>query len=290
MRGDHERGPARCPVCGIDNRTEAFTKDGIMYRDCAGCGLRFACTEVNANLALALDEYETAYLQYLEPDAADERNHAALVDIITAVGGSLDGGPVLDVGCGSGKLVRYLRRRGSDAYGVEPAESLFEHFLAREPWFFRDLASARDAIGGSARLVLAIDVLEHVPDPVAFLQSVSTAMTPDGRLIISTPDAGSATAKALGRHWHHYNRFHLSLLSAATLNAAARRAGFCVTAIRRPGRYRQLGYVAGYFFEFGLRRRAPHWVNRLDRRFVRLNLRDTMVACLVAAGGERETA
>lgn len=44
---------------------------------------------------------------------------------IRRFGGSLADGSIFDVGCGSGKFVRFLRSRGIEAYGVEPAEALF---------------------------------------------------------------------------------------------------------------------------------------------------------------------
>jgi SAM-dependent methyltransferase len=186
---------------------------------------------------------------------------------------------VLDVGCGSGKLVRFLRDRGVEAYGVEPAEALFARFLAGDGRFFRDIDAAAAAAGRPFALVLALDVLEHVEDPVAFLGSLSVVAAPDGRVVVSTPDAGSLVARALGRRWHHYNRFHLSLLAPPTLARAGLRAG----PVEHPGRYRSAGYVARYLFEFGFRRPSPGWVAALDRRFFAINLRDTMLASLEVA-------
>jgi 2-polyprenyl-3-methyl-5-hydroxy-6-metoxy-1,4-benzoquinol methylase len=180
-------GPAapapRCPVCESASVPEAFAKDGMRYRRCATCGLRFADGTANANFETGIDEYPPAYLQYLDADIADERNHAALLDSVRAGGGALDRGPVLDVGCGSGKLVRFLRDRGVEAYGVEPAEALFARFLAGDGRFFRDIDAAAAATGRPFALVLALalDVLEHVEDPVAFLGSLSAVAAPDGR-------------------------------------------------------------------------------------------------------------
>lgn len=271
-----------CAVCGSDTTAQAFVKDGVRYLDCAGCGARFAASGTNANFSTALVDYEGAYLQYLAAEPADERNHDELLAAVESLGGRLHTGPVLDVGCGSGKLVRHLRERGCDAFGVEPAEALFEHFLADDDGFFCDLPAARGALDAPPLVVLAIDVLEHVERPVEFLRELGATMAPDGLLIVSTPDRGSRTARLLGRRWHHYNRYHLALFSASTIRVAARQAGLEVEGIRRPGRYRQLSYVARYLFEFGLGRRAPAWVRRLDSMFVPVNLRDTMLVCLTA--------
>jgi 2-polyprenyl-3-methyl-5-hydroxy-6-metoxy-1,4-benzoquinol methylase len=278
---------AACPLCASGATAALYRKDGVVRHACADCGLRFLHEDVNANLETAVGDYPSAYLQYLAPDAADDANHAALIGAIARFGGSLGAGPVLDVGCGSGKLVRFLRARGIDAYGVEPATALFDRFLAGESWFFGDIDAARVAIGRPCPVVLALDVLEHVEDPVAFLASLRAAAAPQGLIVVSTPDAGSRVARLLGRRWHHCNRFHLSLFAVSTLIRAAARAGLRVIAVTRPGRSRSLGYAARYLFEFGLRRPAPAWLTVLDERFVEVNLRDTMLAALApgAAGG-----
>ncbi len=276
------RDRAVCPLCASRNTVHAFAKDGVVYRRCAACGFRFSGTEVNANFQTSLAEYPSAYLQYLAADAADERNHEALVSAIRRFGGSLADGSILDVGCGSGKFVRFLRSRGIEAYGVEPAEALFDQFLAAdESWFFRDVDTAVTALGGSCPVVIAVDVVEHVEDPVAFLRSLHAVASPGGRVIISTPDAGSFVARALGPRWHHCNRFHLSLFSELTLARAAARANLGIGAVERPGRLRSVGYIARYVLEFGLRRASPGWAARLDGCFIAINLRDTMLVSLL---------
>jgi len=269
-----------CPVCASRDTADAFVSDGLAYRHCADCGLRFSAGNTNANFQTQIDKYPSAYVQYLSPDAADDRNHEALLASIRQFGGALRDGSVLDVGCGSGKLVRFLRARDVEAYGVEPATALFDRFLAGDPWFFRSVDAAADAIGRSCPVVIAVDVLEHVADPVAFLRALRAVAAPRGLVVISTPDAGSLVARALGPRWHHCNRFHLSLLCEPTLARAAADANLRVGAVRRPGRVRSLGYVSRYLVEFGLGRRSPGWLAPLDRCFVKINVRDTMLVSL----------
>ncbi len=123
-------------------------------------------------------------------------------------------------------------------------------------------------------------MLEHVPDPVPFLRSLADVVAPQGVVLISTPDAGSAAARVLGRRWHHYNRYHSSFFSPATLERAASHGRLRVVSTSHPGRTRPLGYAVGYLFEFGLRRDAPRVVHRLDAVKLPINLFDTMLAVL----------
>jgi SAM-dependent methyltransferase len=255
-----------------------LVKDQLSYRRCDSCDAFFTETPGNPNLETALEEYETAYLQYLARDAADDRNHAELLTSLRRWGIPLVG-PILDVGCGSGKFVRYLRDQGLDAHGVEPADALFDAFLD-EPYFHRDLEAAIRAAGGRFAVVFALDVVEHVAEPLEFLRALRAGAVPNGYVVLSTPDAGSRVAKALGHRWHHVNRYHLSLLSRRALLRAAARVGLQAQGIEHPGRYRSAGYVARYLFEFGLRRPAPGFIGALDDRLFPVNLRDTMLVAL----------
>jgi len=264
--------PATCPVCGAAAEL-AFEKDAIDYFDCSACGFRFSFQPTNPNLSQQLAQFESAYLQYLSDDPADEPNFAKLLRSIAAPPRAR----WLDVGCGSGKFVRYLRRRGFDAEGIEPSEALFDHFLADEPFFHRDLAAVADR---RFAVVSALDVIEHVPDPVPFLASLRDAAEPTGTIVISTPDVAALAVRVLGKHWHHYNRYHASFFSPSTLDRAARRADLRVRSVSHPWRRRSIGYTARYLFEFGLRREAPKLARILDRVHLPINLGDVLLATL----------
>jgi SAM-dependent methyltransferase len=264
--------PVHCPICG-EAAAIAFEKDAVDYFDCSACGFRFSRQPTNPNLSQEIAQFESAYLQYLGDDPADEANFSALLRSLSVPPRAT----WLDVGCGSGKFVRYLRRHGFDAEGVEPSAALFEHFLADEPFFHRDVAAVADR--GFA-VVSALDVIEHVDDPVTFLATLREAADPDGTIVVSTPDMAGLTVRALGTRWHHYNRYHLSFFSKATLDDAANRAGLGIRSVSHPWRRRSLGYSLRYLFEFGLRHDAPRLARQLDRVQLPVNLGDILLATL----------
>jgi hypothetical protein len=88
--------------------------------------------DVNPNLANTIDDFEDAYLRYLEADPSDAANFASLVAWMERRG-PLRGARLLDVGAGSGKLVRRFLAHGTIAEGLEPSRSLFDRFLAGDP-------------------------------------------------------------------------------------------------------------------------------------------------------------
>lgn len=270
--------PPGCPLCGGDAVRPRFVKDSIPYYRCTGCHFVFSCPARNANLGNALADYEPAYLRYLAPSPDDERNHAAL---LRWAEGIRPFGPerVLDVGAGSGKFVRYLRRRNIDAFGLEPAAPLYAHFLADEPIFFpRTLeehhAQTREETPWG--VLCAWDVIEHLEDPSTFLATAAAMLSPGGLLFLSTPDVGSLLARLSGRRWHYYNRYHLSYFSRRTLRQAAARHGLQEVAFARLTRWKSLRYLLEYLLGFGLGKKRARLPARLPDFSFPINLFDTM--------------
>lgn len=268
-------GERTCPVCRSERAAPLFSKASTDYWRCPDCRFRFATPDPNPNLANALEDYEDAYLQYLSPEPADTVNFDALYRWMSGVT-PLEGKRLLDVGAGGGKLVRYLRRRGVDAHGIEPSRVLFDRFLAGDAAFTCASLDTDRVTAGSFPIVTAFDVIEHVSDPVAFLRRVAATLTPDGVFFLSTPDVESPTARAFGRRWHFYYSYHLSYFGLRTLARTAAGAGLRAVASDRRGRLRSVGYMIRYAAEFIGGTGAPGWARRFDRWYLPVNLFDTM--------------
>ncbi len=272
-QGAIESNGTLCRACRAAGPVALFVKEGIPHYRCRACRLVFSRPAVNANFQERLDEFEPAYLQYLEEGPEDRANFEALWAHLTRVG-MTQRSRLLDVGCGSGKLVRWLRGRSLDASGLEPNGALFARFLAGDPWFSR--GTVEDAIGGPFDVITALDVLEHVEDPGTFLAGAASLLRPGGILHLSTPDAGSLLPRVMGRRWHHFNPYHLALFSRRSLDAAAARHGLTTVSFNRRGRLRSIGYIAQYVRDFIPEARWLRLPARLQSVTVPLNVFDTM--------------
>jgi 2-polyprenyl-6-hydroxyphenyl methylase/3-demethylubiquinone-9 3-methyltransferase len=104
----------------------------------------------------------------------------------------LAGKSALDVGCGAGLLAEPLARLGAKVTAIDAAPELIE--VAREHAKAVGLeidyrAAPVEEIEGKFDLVTAMEVIEHVADPAAFLKALATRLAPNGLLILSTPNA-----------------------------------------------------------------------------------------------------
>ncbi len=266
-----------CPLCGESEVESLFTKQEIPYFRCRKCQFVFAVPNQNPNLANSLEDYETSYIQYLKGGPEDESNFRALLEWLKQSCG-FEGKRLLDVGCGSGKWVRFLRKQGIEAFGTEPSRALYEHYLQDEPYFYSLTVDQllADPEGNRFNIITALDVLEHVEQPVGFLEDMAQLLNVGGTLFVSTPDLGSLSAKILGRHWHFFNRYHLSYFTKETLARTATRSGLELKTFSRRGRIRSVGYMLRFGLDFlfaGKRVPVPTF---LDQVSIPINLFDTM--------------
>jgi SAM-dependent methyltransferase len=277
--------PAACRLCGSERTRRLFEKDGASYFRCRACGLVFSRSPRNPNLPDRLEDYEGSYLDYLRETPEDEAEFRALLAWMEPEA-SRPGLRLLDVGAGSGKWVRFLRRQSLEAYGVEPSRALYQHFLARDGCFscesLESFAASRPA---RFDVVTAFDVIEHVEHPRSFLAAIASTLRPGGRLFVSTPDTSSLLARIAGRHWHYYNKYHLCCFDPPTLRRTAAEHGLRHLRTTRRGRLKSLGYLFGYFGDFVLGRPGVRAPGRLSRLVIPINLFDTMDLCFEKEAG-----
>ena len=116
---------------------------------------------------------------------------------------------LLDIGCGGGLLSEPMARLGADVVGADAAERNIPvarlHAEAQDlPIDYRHTtAEALVAGGESFDVVLAMEIVEHVADPAAFVATCHALLSPGGLMIASTinRNAKSFMAAIVGAEW-----------------------------------------------------------------------------------------
>jgi len=99
---------------------------------------------------------------------------------------------ILDVGCGAGLAAEVLAARGHDVLGIDAAGEAIEAARAHAKGknlslaYRSCLAEELVAEGLTFPVITALEVIEHVPDPAAFLGVLAALLEPGGLLVLST--------------------------------------------------------------------------------------------------------
>jgi SAM-dependent methyltransferase len=142
-------------------------------------------------------------------------------------------GRLLEVGCGSGFLVRAAIGKGWEVFGTEISPSccsglrpvlnsrLFEGELPRSSFE-----------NNSFDVIVMMEVIEHLTDPLSYLRTAFKLLRPGGCILLSTPNLRGASGRLLGYRWRVMGDEHLNYFDKRTISKLVRAAGFQSIVIR----------------------------------------------------------
>lgn len=140
-------------------------------------------------------------------------------------------GDVLDIGYGNGQIAEKVAPESY--YGVDLEPQLLPAARARFP---RHTFSTELPQGRRFDRVIALAVIEHTPDPAAFLATCASFLREGGQVVITTPNPTLEWTHGLAAKFgvlsHEAHDDHQSVVGRRELTAAAEKAGLKVDLFR----------------------------------------------------------
>jgi 2-polyprenyl-3-methyl-5-hydroxy-6-metoxy-1,4-benzoquinol methylase len=169
---------------------------------------------------------------YIREAEGRRRNARWLLDLLAE---HVPGGRLLEVGCGYGLLLDEARRRGYEVEGVELSAEAVRYARERLGLPVREMAledATLEAAADGERYdaVVAVDVLEHLDDPVAALDRLCALLAPGGALLTVNGDPSSLVARVAGSRWWCYEPAHACLIPRRKLRELIHARGLVVVA------------------------------------------------------------
>ena len=294
------RGSA-CPACGCIETQSAgvilhpevplvggvpIDLDGMEFRlmRCPRCGFQFKFPPIPEEKMLACYAQASSGQWGLTVDPYHRR-----FDIMRAlVETHSRGRRILDIGCFNGALLDYFGPTW-ERYGIEPSVQAVE--VARERGI-EILGATIEALPENQfqfDAILAIDIVEHINEPVPFFERVAGCLKPGGIALIVTGDTGAPSWRLLGSaYWYCSLPEHVSFFNRQAISQLASRVGMQPLVYHRSSHKRMrtlrlfkellmnYGYLAGRSVgglgiaalrERCVLRGAPYWFTSHDHMF-----------------------
>jgi SAM-dependent methyltransferase len=141
-------------------------------------------------------------------------------------------GRLLEVGAGTGGFVEAALARGWSVDATEVSASGLERLRRTGARVFEGPLEAAAYPGGAFDLLVSLEVLEHLPEPLLHLREARRVLRRGGALLLTTPNFDGLSRRALGLGWRVVHPEHLGYFTSRTLDAALRLAGLAEARVR----------------------------------------------------------
>ena len=139
-------------------------------------------------------------------------------------------GKILDIGCGDGLLLYYLKHLGWDCYGIEPGEVAAKY--AREVLNLKVSNATLENIKYTDEFFDIVNlqhVFEHLDNPLESLKKINQMLKPGGYLVVGVPNFDSFDRRLFGKRWVGLKLpQHLFQYTEKTLKIMMKKSGFKV--------------------------------------------------------------
>lgn len=218
-------------MCGADAPSPSpYRQDPFAVVRCGDCRLWYLSPRLTESEMLAHyargDYYEggaTGYDSYANQEKSLRATFRSLLKRLARRG--MTGRSVLDVGCGYGFFLQEAAPFFDFRAGTEmsPAADRAETYADT---IYRGGLEAIPA-GRKFDCIVALHVVEHIYDPIGFLETLRPHLNGGGVLLVAVPHMNGFWRHVLGHRWPSFKYpEHVTFYDADTLRRLMRQAGF----------------------------------------------------------------
>ena len=203
-----------CCICSSNNLTYLnfgyyFNEQSLRAVKCRNCAAIFIYPQPSQEDIKSLyekDYFKSSDLQIRPHGRADyfqsvesEKEKITYEKRLREISKIVDKGTLLDIGCGPGHFLRFVKQKGWDVTGIEISD--FAASYARETFNLNVITGTIDSVKlppNTFDVIFLGDLLEHVPNPKILLENLRELLSDKGIIYIEIPSVTNGLFSRLG--------------------------------------------------------------------------------------------
>ncbi|MEW5775034.1 MAG: class I SAM-dependent methyltransferase [Thermodesulfobacteriota bacterium] len=211
-RGKAIEDVSECPVCGSGNRHEVFCKAFVVFSRCLECEAIYQSRKVSEGVRDAMyarSEYFDLSAQGVHAATHENRKVGKSVPILDRLTAFADPNVplrLLDVGCATGNFLELVAERTAWlGQGVEINQGAAEFARSRGLDIVLGNAMHVDWPLQSFDIIVCLGLIGRIATPRAFAARCAELLSPNGILLITTPNCNGFEMAVIGEHHLYYD-------------------------------------------------------------------------------------
>mgnify|MGYP001569777465 CR=1 FL=1 len=228
-----------CLLCGSKKKKSFLAYGKYELFECLRCGLvspNISTSAINRalyddtrNAERIIKEILASYRYRKETHAPERLNY-----LIEKTGLSTKNIRLLDVGCGPGYFLSYLKDKKIRSKGLEITDFLIK--ICRKQGLKVEATALADEKSETYNVLTLFDVLEHLGEPLAFFMDANRVLGKGGYVMAYAPNIHSFAYRLQGARQNTLYPFeHVGFYDEQSLNYLAKETGFQVESIEYYG-------------------------------------------------------
>lgn len=226
----------KCFLCGGIKGVEFLRYKNYFLFECQNCGLvspninfklvnEKKLRDIETNLIYAKSDVLHNYEYRKEKYAKERLNY--ILEKINIPEREIN---LLDVGCGTGYFLDYLREKNINYKGLEITDYLVDICEKRKLNVFK--SNIKDEPNEYYNIITLFDVLEHLKNPIETFKILNNKLVPSGYILAYSPNIHSfAFALMQGLQNTLYPFIHIGFFNKKSLDYLSRKTNFKVFSI-----------------------------------------------------------
>jgi len=224
----------KCPLCKspFKNHQLLFVKRGYSFVKCNSCNLIFSNPQILANIVAEGFKNKTfkIWANILNNETQLQMDTIKYQDVLFLIESQRKIGSLLDIGYTGGVFIHEAAKHGWQVVGLEHTPETFANAKCINPGrvLYQQIHKPFPRIKNFDCITL-FEFLEHLPNPISYLNKVKKLLNEDGLLFLLLPNVGSFASKILHEKTAMFDgRYQITFYSIETIKMLLEVCGFKV--------------------------------------------------------------